>query len=172
MSDIRVLIVEHIQHLRRYARVLLGDPDSADDLVQECLLRAIDRSHTWRPGTNMRAWLFTILHNLFIDGKRRIASRPRLVSVDGHDARMVQIPNQADSIELSNLEAALHTLPDDQRVTVLLVGLEGLTYEEASSIMGVPVGTVRSRLSRGRETLRQAMDGDRLQRACTGGDGG
>lgn len=160
MADIRVLIVEHIPHLRRYARVLLGDPDSADDLVQDCLARAIDRGESWQPGTNLRAWLFTILHNLFIDGKRRYAARPKLVSIDGQVASMSRPPNQTDTIELKILEAALNELPEEQHVTVLLVGLEGFTYEEASAVMGVPVGTVRSRLSRAREALRQAMQED------------
>ncbi len=160
ITDTRVEVLEYIPQLRRYARFLFGGPDQVDDLVQDCLVRAIERGHRWQPGTNMKAWLFTILHNLFIDHKRRYASRPRLLSIDEQRPQMSWPPNQIDSIELKNLELSLNALPDSQRIAVLLVGLEGFTYKEASTVMNVPVGTVRSRLSRGRQTLRLVMQVD------------
>lgn len=160
MTDTGVEVLEYIPQLRRYARFLLGSPDQVDDLVQDCLVRAIERGHRWQPGTNMRAWLFTVMRNLFIDQKRRYALRPRLLSIDEQRPQVSWPPSQIDSIELRNLVLSLNALPDSQRIAVLLVGLEGFTYEEASTVMNVPVGTVRSRLSRGRQTLRLVMQID------------
>ncbi len=160
MAPIAVQLIENIPQLRRYAWVLLGSRDQADDLVQDCLVRAIQRGHLFQPGTNLRAWLFSVMRNLLIDQKRRRASRPRLVSIDRQSPQISFQPTQTDTIELKNLLLSIDALPDNQRMAVLMVGLEGYTYEEVSTFMKVPVGTVRSRLSRGRQTLRLAMQID------------
>ncbi len=162
MGDVRAGIVECIPHLRRYARALTKDVDKADDLVQDCLTKAINKEEKWQTGTNLRAWLFTILHNQFMDDMRRQAARPTLVAIDDNVGKLSNPPSQESSVELKRLETALHTLPVDQRVVILLVGLEGMNYAEAAEIISTPIGTVRSRLSRARETLRQLMAGAEL----------
>lgn len=151
-------LVEHVAALRRYARALLGGAAEADDLVQECLARALARTHLWRPVKNMRAYLFAILHNVFADGLGR-----RQRSVDAgplEDApQPVSPPAQYGRLELRDLASALARLPEEQRQVVLLVGLEGMSYQEVATVLDVPIGTVMSRLSRGREALRRLMAG-------------
>ena len=147
-----------IPHLRRYARSLAKEPDSADDLVQACLERAISRVHLWREGTNLRAWLFKIMYNLFIS-ERRIQARVVRIDDALNPERFVSVsPSQQVSVELNNVMESLDYLPSEQREVLLLVALEGMTYEEVSDIMEIPVGTVRSRLSRARETMRATFD--------------
>lgn len=163
MLPLRDLIASEIPHLRRYARALLGDPDRADDLVQDCLLRAISRAHQWREGSNLRAWLFTILHSVFINDLRRNDRRPSVVSLDGSEMHIASLPAQDDSVELSQVALALQALPHDHRMTLLLVSLEGLTYDEVATITGVPVGTVRSRLFRARRMMRELMSPKEIQ---------
>jgi RNA polymerase sigma-70 factor (ECF subfamily) len=155
-------LVDHLGALRRYARALLGSAADADDLVQECLTRALARTSLWRPVRNMRAYLFTILHNVHAD---RISRRNRaldVVPLDGATATAAAThpatpPSQYGRLELRDLAAALTRLPEEQRQVVLLVGLEGMSYQEVATVLDVPVGTVMSRLSRGREALRQLM---------------
>ena len=144
--------------LRRYARALARDIDAADDLVQDCLERAISRQHQFRDGTDMRAWLFTIMHGIFVNGVRR---RPRAAEqpLDAVAGKLASPPHQGQGLVLRDLEAALARLPDEQREIVLLVGLESMSYKQAAEIVGVPLGTVMSRLARGRERLRQLMGG-------------
>ncbi len=157
MADRDALIESEIPRLRRFARALTRDPDWADDLVQDCVERALSRWSTWRGGDSARAWLFTILHNLHANAVRR---RARARAIFGHPVRppeMATPPPQAGSLSLRDLDLALQRLPDDQRRAILLVGLEGLTYAEVASVTGVPMGTVMSRLSRGRERLRRLM---------------
>jgi RNA polymerase sigma-70 factor (ECF subfamily) len=154
-------IIEQIPHLRRYARALLRDRDAADDLVQECLARAMDRLHTWRPDGAMRSWLFTILHNLYVNQRRKESRSPDLrADSDGLDAESAPADHDA-GLAVRDIAAALGRLPQEQRSTILLVGLEGLSYEEAATVTGVPVGTVMSRLARGREKLRELMETER-----------
>jgi RNA polymerase sigma-70 factor (ECF subfamily) len=153
------VIAEHIASLRRYARALLGDRVEADDLVQECLARALSRAHLWRPGSNLRAWLFTILHNIHVNNLR---SRQAHVAAEGaafglEDRPRAAAPDQDARLELRDLERALARIPDEQRQVLLLVGMEGMSYEEAATVMGVPVGTIMSRLARGRDALRRQM---------------
>ena len=153
------LIVEQIPHLRRYAFALLGDAERADDLVQDCLERAWSRFHLFRRDGNLRAWLFTIMHNLNANAARRASRRPRTVPYE-HDRHAVPIAgSQEDRVAMSGLARALDDIPLEQREVVLLVGLEQMTYEEVATILGVPIGTVMSRLHRGRERLRAAYDG-------------
>lgn len=154
MGERERLIVAEIPSLRRYARALTGDAATADDLVQDCLERALSRSHLWLKRGSMRAWLFTILHNVHANRVRSESRRPRLVPIEnGHHASV--LPTQDHAIRLSQFAAALEQLPEEQRAVILLVGLEDMTYAESAKILGVPIGTVMSRLSRGRERLRQ-----------------
>jgi RNA polymerase sigma-70 factor, ECF subfamily len=159
-------IAAEIPRLRRYARALIGDDGEADDLIQDTLERGIARIDQWREGDNPRKWLFSILHNLHVDGVRRRSRRPLHVGLENVGAEQSEPP--ADSATGRDLDMALQTLSLDQREVVLLVGLEGLTYLEAAEVLQVPVGTVMSRLARGRDRLRLLMDyrhGDRNGRS-------
>ena len=149
---------EHIPRLRRYARALLHDRTQADDLVQDTLERALNKFTLFRRGTDLRAWLFTVMHNVHINQLRAAASR-HTVTLDASDAEAIQAPPDETST-LRDLHSALEHLPPDQRDVILLVGLEQFTYEETARVLGVPVGTVMSRLSRARERLRTLMTGD------------
>ena len=152
------LIVAEIPSLRRYAWALTGDASLADDLVQDCLERAWGRFHLWRRSGSLRAWLFTIMHNTHANTVRKEKARPVLVPLAGGDAGAVR-PAQEDAPILRNLAEALAQLPLEQRTVVLLVGLEELSYAEAAKVLGIPVGTVMSRLARGRERLRRLTGG-------------
>lgn len=160
VSDFDRDVEQHIPGLRRYARALLRDPQGADDLVQDCLVRALSRRRLWRPGSNLRAWLFTILHNLHANKVRDAARRPRPVVLDESDGALARPPGQIARIEAGELLRALEQLSEEQRQVVLMAGLEGLEYKEIAQILGVPIGTVMSRLSRGRERLRRLMAGE------------
>ncbi|AWK85869.1 RNA polymerase subunit sigma-70 [Azospirillum thermophilum] len=151
-------IEAEIPRLRRFARAMVRDATLADDLVQECLERALSRLHLWRPGSNLRAWLFTILRNLHINGVRR---RQTVVDIDAEaQASIGAAPgSQFVRLELRDLRRALGLLPTEQREVVLLIGLEGISYGEAADILGISIGTVKSRLSRGRRALRLLMEG-------------
>ena len=151
----RAEIAAHIPRLRRYARALAGDSHRADDLVQDTLERALAKFHLWRPGSDLRAWMFSIMHNVFIN---QLKARRELALDEIAEAALEGAP-QSDPLELRDLDAALRRLPAEQREVLLLVGLEQLSYAEASQALGVPVGTVMSRLSRGRERLRALMSG-------------
>jgi RNA polymerase sigma-70 factor (ECF subfamily) len=153
--------MQYIPRLRRYARALTGDISAADDLVQDALERALLKQSLWREGTDLRAWLFTVMHNIFINQVRSAAAN-RLVPIDdvAADAFADTPPLQAsDRLEIRDLDAALQALPEEQRAVVLLIGLEQMTYEEAARVLEVPIGTVMSRLSRGRERLRRLLQG-------------
>lgn len=161
------LFVEQIPHLRRYARALMRDRDAAEDLLQDVLARAWSRLHLWRAGTNMRTWLFAIMHNLHANFVRTTSRRPVAVDLEPQLARLGEAPRQSEDLELAVLERALGDLPADQRAAVLLVGLEGLSYQEAADVLGIPIGTVMSRLHRGRERLRVLLVASEAQ-----GEGG
>ena len=162
MSSSSRLIVAEIPRLRRYARVLTRDREAADDLVQDCLERAWSRFHLWRRRDNLRAWLFTIMHNLHANHVRRAKSRPVTTSIDLSDVsqRLPSIrPAQEDGLETRGLAAALDQLPDEQRAVLVLVALEQFSYEEAARVLDIPIGTVMSRLSRARDRLRRQLAG-------------
>ena len=159
MTDDRRLFDEHIPRLRRYARALTGDRTRADDLVQDCLARAWEKLSLWQRGTNLRAWLFTILHNLYVNDVRRLKSRPELLALDDAALEVPQHANNDGGLALRDLDAALRQLPDEQRTVLLLVSLEEMRYEEVARTLGIPVGTVMSRLSRARERLRTLLNG-------------
>lgn len=158
MTDKADQIVDQIPHLRRYASALLRDRDAADDLVQDCLARAIDRLHLWQPTGTIRAWLFTILHNLYVNQSRSRSRQPE-IRADTDDLERQATPSDQDTgLVARDLLNALDQLPDEQRSVILLVGLEGLSYADVAAITGAPLGTVMSRLSRGRERLRQILE--------------
>ena len=156
MSDFTDLLECEIPKLRRYARALTRDPVRADDLVQNCLVRAITKHHLWQPGTNLRAWLFTILHHQNVNDVRRSLREGDGIPVE-HVA-LTAVCNPTAVLQIRDLDRAIAALPLGQRQVILLIGLEGMRYEDVGRILKVPVGTVRSRLSRGRETLRRLMD--------------
>ena len=158
MNDFARLLEVEIPRLRRYARALTRDVSRADDLVQSCLTRAVAKQHLWQPGTDLRAWLFTILHNQHVNDVRRSVREGINVAVEEMAPVLTVQSNAVAVLQLRDLEAAIARLPQEQRQVILLVGLEGMRYEEVAEILGVPVGTVRSRLSRGRDQLRRLMD--------------
>lgn len=161
-----------IPNLRRFARSLCRDADLADDLVQDTLERALSRLFQWRRGTNLRAWLFTIMRNLYLNGRTRRYAPATTLLAEQWESRLVQLPVQVDRAAAMDVARALDRLPVEQREVLLLVGVEGLKYEEAASVLRIPRGTVMSRLSRGREALRQQLamgDGPALREV--GGDG-
>jgi RNA polymerase sigma-70 factor, ECF subfamily len=149
-SEIEALI----PRLTRYARVLTRDAIAADDLVQECLTRALGKIHLWEQGTDLRAWLFTILHHQHVSHARRDARQRASIRLQKDNPGVTLSPNQTVRLELRDLERAIAQLPEEQRSVILLVGLKGMRYDEAAAAVNLPVGTVRSRVSRGRETLR------------------
>jgi RNA polymerase sigma-70 factor, ECF subfamily len=162
MSDFHSRLEEQIPRLRRYARSLTRDVNRADDLVQDTLVRALAKQHLWQVGTNLRAWLFTLMHNQHVNDVRRSNREGGNIDVDDMASVLVANTDPTSSRQLHELERALNRLPLEQRESILLVGLEGLRYDEAASILGVPIGTVRSRLSRGREALRKLMGMDEV----------
>ena len=149
-----------IPSLRRYARSLLRDGDRADDLVQDCLERALSRRHLWRGGASLRPWLFRIMHNVFANQIRARAARPKLQPLDDMSDHPGVPADQGDRLALAEMARALDQLPDEQRRVVLLVALEGLAYQDVAQILDVPIGTVMSRLSRARERLRAMTAAD------------
>jgi len=158
--DSRTILAE-LPRLRRYARAMLGDRAAADDLVQDTLERAWSRFAQWRPGSDLRAWLFGIMHNLRVDQLRR-GALSTLSLDDGDGIGADDVPTratQADRLEVMDIEAALRQLPDEQREVLLLVALEEMSYAEVAAALGIPAGTVMSRLARGRERLRVIMAG-------------
>ncbi|MBA5685471.1 RNA polymerase sigma factor [Rugamonas apoptosis] len=157
MHDDGARLVACIPRLRRYARALLGERADADDLVQDTVARGWDRLATWRRGGDMRAWLFSIMHNLHVDRLRQ----PGLPTVPlDDDSPMPADPAQpSDRLAVRDLDAALQQLPPEQRAVLLLVAVEELSYEQTAATLGIPLGTVMSRLSRGRERLRLLMLG-------------
>jgi RNA polymerase sigma-70 factor (ECF subfamily) len=150
-------IQAEIPRLRRYARALTRDFNAADDLVQDCLTRALGKVHLWQRGSDLRAWLFTILHNQFVNQVRRSVREGTAIAAQENSRSLSSGPAQGTRLELRDLQRAMKRLPEEQRAVILLVGLEGMRYEEVATVLNVPVGTVRSRLSRGRDMLRQLM---------------
>ena len=148
-------VIAHLPALRRYARVLTGDAWTADDLVQDTLERACSKWLLWRTGSDLRAWLFTLMHNLYLNQRRAMPALPPMDIDDVQD----QLPGaSAPSDDALDLERCLQRLPADQRAVLLLVAIEDMGYEDTARILGIPVGTVMSRLSRARTRLRALMD--------------
>jgi RNA polymerase sigma-70 factor, ECF subfamily len=161
VSNVLSQIEACVPALRRYAVGLLRSRDDADDLVHDCLVRALDKLHTRREELEVRPWLFAILHNLFISQMRRRGSSPPPEPLDEvHEAAHSQRPSQEDGLQWRDLLRDLERLPDEQRSVVVLVSVEDLSYAETAAVLGVPLGTVMSRLARGRERLRQYANAD------------
>ncbi len=158
MSDFGELLEVQIPRLRRYARALTRDAVRADDLVQSCLVRALAKAHLWQEGTDLRAWLFTILHNQHVNDVRRAVREGVNIPVEDMAPHLAAPASQIANLRLRDLDRSLARLPHEQRQVLLLVGVEGMRYEEVAAVLDVPVGTVRSRVSRGREILRHLMD--------------
>lgn len=156
MSGFGEMLEQEIPGLRRYALALTRDPVAADDLVQSTLARALAKRHLWQPGTNLRHWLFTILHNQRVSEVRSRVREQRALAGDGRLAWISAATSKFDGeISLRELDRAIAALPEARRQLVLLIGLEGVSYNEAATILGLPVGTVRSRLARARKSLRK-----------------
>jgi RNA polymerase sigma-70 factor (ECF subfamily) len=159
MNEFGRLLESEIPRMRRYARALTRNTAKADDLVQSSLVRALEKQHLWEPGSNLRAWLFTILHNQHVNDVRHSLRQGSLRPVEDAEPVWSVEPVADASLQLRDLQRAINTLSHEQREVLLLVGLEGMRYEQVANILDIPVGTVRSRLSRARTTLRLLMDG-------------
>jgi RNA polymerase sigma-70 factor (ECF subfamily) len=154
MSSKLVRVVDHIQDLRRYALALTRNGQDAEDLVQEALARAYDRRSSFRLGRSLKPWLMAILHNTFVDGVR--AQKTRMTHEAGTAPQLDFVaPAQDEAVHLSEVRRAFLELPEEQREALHLVGIEGLTYPEAAQVLGVPEGTILSRVSRARKALRE-----------------
>jgi RNA polymerase sigma factor (sigma-70 family) len=149
-------LVELIPRLRRYARALAGERSAADDLVQDTLERAWTKLHLYRRGTDLRAWLFTVMHNVYVNKVRATRFTDQL---DDEMPELAQRAVQGDSLIVRDLDRAIALLPVEQRAVLLLVSLEDMSYEDVARTLGIPIGTVMSRLSRGRERLRGLLFG-------------
>jgi RNA polymerase sigma-70 factor, ECF subfamily len=148
-------VTDQVQALRRYARSLARDEWDAEDLVQQTLMQAYSKRSLFRAGGNMRTWLFSILHNTFVSERRRSAAEQRRVSEGREFLERHSAPAQEHSVHLRQLRAAFQELPEEQRSALYLVAIEGLSYQEAAASLGVPVGTLMSRVSRARASLRE-----------------
>jgi RNA polymerase sigma factor (sigma-70 family) len=149
-------LVELIPRLRRYARALVGDRSAADDLVQDTLERAWAKLHLYRRGTDLRAWLFTVMHNVHVNKLRATRSTDTL---EDEMPELAQRASQGDALMVRDLDRSISRLPAEQRSVLLLVTLEDMSYDEVARTLGIPIGTVMSRLSRAREKLRAMMLG-------------
>jgi RNA polymerase sigma-70 factor, ECF subfamily len=152
----RDLLISEIPNLRAFAASISGSMQNADDLVQDTLLKAWGHEASFTPGSNIRAWLFTILRNTYYSIYRK---RGREVQdTDGiYSEKVVQRPSQESAMELADFRKALAKLPEDQREVLILVGASGLSYEEAATICGVAIGTIKSRVNRGRAKLAELL---------------
>src|SRR3954467_8116248 len=157
MTEFARLLEAQLPRLRRYAQALTRDLSRADDLIQDTLVRALAKQHLYQDGTNLRAWLFTIMHNQHVNDIRRNVQLGNSVDVDTVAAHLVAVTDPTASRQLRELDEAIGKLAMEQRQVILLIGLEGMSYDEAAASLDVPIGTVRSRLSRGREALRRLM---------------
>lgn len=157
-------LVDLIPRLRRYARALVGDRTTADDLVQDTLERAWAKLHLYRRGTDLRAWLFTVMHNVHIN---RIRATRAVDPLEDDMPELAQPQRGPDALLVRDLDRAIARLPADQRAVLLLVTLEEMSYEEVARTLGIPIGTVMSRLSRAREKLRAMMSGQPVSAKLT-----
>jgi RNA polymerase sigma-70 factor (ECF subfamily) len=165
--DIQFQIVDQIPRLRCYSRALMqGDATAADDLVQGCLERALSRMHSWKRDSDLRAWLFTIMHNVYVNQVRRSVNGPQFVELPEQEPPCPASADTESDISLDRLQRSLEWLSPDQREVLLLVALEGLRYKEVAVILGIPQGTVMSRLSRARQQLRNLLTQAQIPSPC------
>jgi RNA polymerase sigma-70 factor (ECF subfamily) len=157
--DFRSQLAGELPYLRRFSRALVGDPALADDLVQDCIERALNKSHLYDPARPLRAWLYAVLRNLYISSLRRDRRSAVVKTVDdlaGSEGAVA--PGQEERLSVSLVAEALERLPDQHREVIVLVGLEEMSYRDVAEIVGVPIGTVMSRLARARAALRQILE--------------
>jgi RNA polymerase sigma-70 factor, ECF subfamily len=157
MTEVALQIQPHLTRLMRYARSLVRNPVQADDLVQDTVVRALEKAHLYENNTNLRGWLVTIMHNEHVNSVRRSMRSAVLVS-DEELGELGHSPTQEAPIELQEIRGAVQRLPQDQREPLLLHWLHGLKYEEIATQMNLPIGTVQSRISRARKALRVMID--------------
>jgi RNA polymerase sigma factor (sigma-70 family) len=153
----RQQVIAQLPGLRRYARVLTGDAWAADDLVQDTLERACAKWTLWTVSTDLRAWLFTLMHNLYMNQRRGLQAAHPAVPLEDVEGELAAAPSRTD--DTLDLDRCLQRLPADQRAVLLLVTLEDMSYEAAARVLDIPTGTVMSRLSRARARLRDLMEG-------------
>lgn len=166
MDEKKAAILGEIPRLRRYARALLRDHDAADDLVQDCLERALVRLDNWRTEESPRKWLFTIMHHLFIDNMRKSSRRGEaaMLPIDADEA-LATPAMQTESVASREIINALQAISPDRRAALVMVAIEGFSYAEAAMMLGIPAGTLMSRISRGREELRVLLDDQARRRS-------
>ena len=157
MASLNHQLIETIPHLQRYAWHLARNRDEAEDLVQDCIERALRKSDLFERGTNLRAWMFTMMRNIFINGKRRQGISDTYLSGLRADAPQAQSPSQMPSAMLSRTVEAMDALSSEEREAVVLLGIEQRSYREVADETGLPIGTMKSRLSRGRAKLRHQL---------------
>jgi RNA polymerase sigma-70 factor, ECF subfamily len=155
-DDIQQQLTELLPNLRAFAKTLCRNSDQADDLVQETLVKAWKNRHTFEPGSNLKAWLFTILRNAFLSERRK--RKFEVNDTDGRLAEQIGVkPGQGDHMDLLDFAAAFATLPQEQREALILIGAEGFSYEDAAAMCGCAVGTIKSRVNRARSKLTVAL---------------
>jgi RNA polymerase sigma-70 factor (ECF subfamily) len=164
----RIDVIGLLGPLRRYARSLARDEDQAEDLVQDTLVRAYQRRDSFRSGGNLRGWLLSILHNTFIDDRRRHAVERRRMQQMAETADAATPSDQESTVRLQQVRQAFMNLPEEQRSALHLVAIEGLSYQEAAAALEIPVGTLMSRLGRARAALRSFEAGASLPRVAPG----
>lgn len=159
VDDFGAQVAAVIPRLRRYARALTGDTLSADDLVQDTLERALNKRHLWRDGSDLRAWMFTIMHNVFVN-QRRARRAESTTALEDEANEVAAQASSVDLLEVGEIDVAIRQLPVEQREVLLLVALEQLSYEETAQALGIPIGTVMSRLHRARDRVRVLLSGE------------
>jgi RNA polymerase sigma-70 factor (ECF subfamily) len=160
MNQVYAQLDLYIPHLKRYALTLCRNRADAEDLVQECAARALDKSEKFEPGTNLRAWLLTMMHNLHISRLRKTGNNMPSVDVDSMPHLLSEKPRQGEHVVLAEVRLALGRLPREQRKTLEMAALDGRPYEDIARSQHVSVGTIKSRVARGRQSLRAMLDGD------------
>jgi RNA polymerase sigma-70 factor (ECF subfamily) len=165
-DDRKAAIIAELPRMRRYARALLRNRDSADDLVQDSIERALQRLDNWRTGESPRRWLFTIMHHLFIDQVRKVKRQGMAGVVPLENEAALSVPSdQSDHAAARDIADALERIGADRRAALLLVSVEGFSYSEAANMLGIPAGTLMSRVARGREELRGLLDDQSRRRS-------
>lgn len=163
MADFERDLIALIPHMRAFARSLCGDPSQADDLAQDALAKALKNRDSYQMGTNMKAWLFMILRNQFYSEKRR-SWRATSLDPEVAEATLVANDDPDSTLELDDVRQALQMLPDSQREALVMVGAGGLSYEEAAAVIGIAIGTVKSRVSRARTALAEILESGAFKR--------
>lgn len=154
-TDVKWLIAREIPHLRRYALILAGNPDLADDLVQDCLERAIRKHHLWKRHGAIRSWLYRILYNVFLNQSAKRNRLRKELPIDSEAVMPAEPARQEEHLACKDIADAMRMLPNEQRAAIALTAVEGLSYDEAADILRIPIGTLRSRIARGRTQLQE-----------------